>query len=563
MSMQDYNSLKKEAKKSYLKGNYDVALNILLQLKKSKPHDIEVLNDIGIVLLAMGKTNESLDFFLSAHKIDPANENTQKNIEAISHHKILSDDQIERINHLHRLSSTKKQQILNDHKRILCEAIDLQKKGNLYKAWNLCESIINDNPENREALHIGAKILQQIGDNQNAYTLARYSLKERPYPQYYHTFADIAWSLGKKEESDHHRKKANILKKIQLTAMKAVDAAKSMQYGTLSVNEFEKLLIESKDNLNIPGWNNISFYILSHALMARENYVNTYNTRLKAELDSRGWSKKMQLYQYWFNSVNFLRKVENAEISIVMISYRLHENTFQCLKELRKQLNGSGEIIFVNNGCLDKEFNLLMPYIDTYINLNGNSGVCISRNIGALFSHSPVLLFIEDDGIPDQNLVRAHLDVYKKYDAVIARGVYLCRKSTSPNHYYLGPRLQTAMCNKEGNCSILSDVFYRVDGWSDYLFYGSEGRELGFRLVKNGYGHEKHLYTPDAVLYHEYIRNPSHMEEKWLKIRASWLLMHAMYPEEYEDYLQQWSHIRQGIVKVEPVIKKRAMHFST
>ncbi|MFW6249379.1 MAG: glycosyltransferase [Bacteroidota bacterium] len=549
--------MKKQHTEYNSQGNPHIALKKLFLLKKQAPNNPEIPNDIGTLLYSIDKKEESLDFFLSALKIDPNHQDARKNLQKIAQDQSISSNLRKRIDKACVLKNNSHQKVANE-KTVLSMAIDLQEKGNIHKAWSLINSIIRTNPENRDALHVGAKILHELGDNQNAYILAKNSVSERPHPPYFHTLADISMSLKKAEEAIYHRKRALLLEKIQAAAEQAVLTANRLKNGQLSLQEIEHIAHDAEKSLDKPGWNNISFYLHSHVLMYKR-LVNT-NTNIKpleSALESKGWSNKKGLYQYWFDRLDFQREVQNSKISIVIISYRLHENTMLCLKELRKQLKNSGEIIFVNNGCEDNEFASLLPYIDIYIKLKRNAGVCISRNIGAAISKSPILMFIEDDGIPDSGLINAHLSVYDKYDAVAVRGVYLCRKSATPSHYYLGPKLQPSMINKEGNSSFLSKPFFEINGWSDYLFYGSEGREISFRLIKKGYDCSKQLYTPDAILYHEHLRNHAHMEEKWLKLRASWILMYAMYPDEYADYLHKWSQIKQGIIEVEPMIKKQ------
>ncbi len=82
-------------------------------------------------------------------------------------------------------------------------AEDMYNKGNLQAAADLCFKAINVDPQFNEALHMGAVLLHQIGDFENAYHLARNSTGGKPVtgkPQfmYYQVLADIAQSMGKK-----------------------------------------------------------------------------------------------------------------------------------------------------------------------------------------------------------------------------------------------------------------------------------------------------------------------------------------------------------------------------
>ena len=62
-------------------------------------------------------------------------------------------------------------------------------------------------------------------------------------------------------------------------------------------------------------------------------------------------------------------------------------------KFLKNSVINNYELIFVNNGADKNEFNVLDPFIDTYIQLNKNSGAYLARNIGASFCKCPNSFF--------------------------------------------------------------------------------------------------------------------------------------------------------------------------
>ncbi len=345
------------------------------------------------------------------------------------------------------------------------------------------------------------------------------------------------------------------MNKLHGHAQDAIGIVKQLNDGQIDRSGIEKIITDSANALNQPGWNIIAYYLLSHALLARGKvmYYNHLHA-LDSALESKSWLNKRPLYHYWFDHVNIRKSKQKPRASILVISYRLHPKTQDCLKKLQEQVSEWGEIIFVNNGAPDREFETLMPFIDTYVKLKGNAGASLPRNMGAVFSSAPLLMFIEDDGIPKPGLVKAHMRVYDHYKAVTVRGVYLADKPPFPAHYNLGNILKPAMSNQEGNSSFLSEPFFQVGGWGDDLFFGSEGRELGFRLVKSGYGYEQHLYTPDAILRHDFFRDSKHMNKRWLQTRASWILLHAMYPGEFAEYQYQWWTIDKGLL---PIKEKR------
>lgn len=553
-------TIKKQAKEYYSKGRFQSALNMLFRLKKQHPNDPEILNDIGTILYSMGKKEESLDFFLSAIQIDPNHKDTLDNLQKVAQDKSLSNDLKLEIQNLfgRSISRPKHCEQTNDILDLLYTAEDMYKNGNLQAAVDLCFKAIKIDPNFNEALHLGAILLHQLGDSQNAYQLARNSTGGKPVtgkPQfkYYQILADIAHSLGDIDEAVFQRSRAETLKKIYDYAKYSVNIVKQLENEQKAGNkaDIDNIIDESRKTLSKPGWNIIGYHLLTHAITIKGEIKSSNQVKiLDSALKSKDWLNKRPLYHYWFDKVCTKNKKPKPRVSIVVISYRLHPKTKYCLKKLQKQVEKWGEIIFVNNGAPDEDFESLMPYIDTYVKLKGNAGASLPRNLGAVFSNAPLLMFIEDDGIPTPGLVKAHMSVYEHYKAVTVRGVYRAAKPPFPAHYSLGNQLKPAMNNQEGNSSFLSKPFFHVGGWGDDLFFGSEGRELGFRLVKSGYGYDQHLYTPDAVLCHDFFRDEKHMNKRWLQTRASWILLHTMYPTEFAEYQYKWWKISKGLLPV-------------
>jgi GT2 family glycosyltransferase len=215
---------------------------------------------------------------------------------------------------------------------------------------------------------------------------------------------------------------------------------------------------------------------------------------LRKTLAKKGWSGKEALYTPLFDSVEYLREADDPDISIIVISWRRHRDTLRNLSLLQRQRCHNFELVFVNNGAEESEFDDLKSNIDTYISLNRNTGAYLARNVGAAFAKAPILLFLEDDGIPEEKFVEAHLSAHRRDEVIAVRGVYLPKTGKPLNslafHYFLGPHSFPFHVNLEGNASYRSDCFYRVGGWDDRIHYGYGGLELFLRLRRfetNGY----------------------------------------------------------------------------
>jgi glycosyltransferase involved in cell wall biosynthesis len=235
-------------------------------------------------------------------------------------------------------------------------------------------------------------------------------------------------------------------------------------------------------------------------------------------LNKKGWQGKKELYSGCFESVTFQKDVNKPDISVIVISWRLHPDNLKNFQILEKQRDQNFELIFVDNGGKEGEFDCLKPFVDTYVRLNKNTGAYLARNVGAVFAKAPILLFLEDDGIPESNLIEAHLNLFKKYDIIACRGVYSPKTENLLNkmatHYYMGRLPYPYPSNLEGNSSYCADTFYKVAGWDDEILFGYGGWDLAVRLLNLEPDQRKQIYSPDPIIYHDFATSDEHLSSK-------------------------------------------------
>ena len=165
----------------------------------------------------------------------------------------------------------------------------------------------------------------------------------------------------------------------------------------------------------------------------------------------------------------------------------------------------------------------------------------MARNFGALFSNGEIIIFIDDDGIPEEGLIQAHLKIHKERAIHIARGVYRPKTKNGPKpwHYELGTEARPAVCLLEGNTSFRPEAFFKVGGWNDRLLVYHEGLELSYRYFRAGYEQEKLIYFPDAVLRHDYVKPPAGQNRKNRLLKTSHYLIHAIH-DDIDAVLNSW-----------------------
>ncbi|MGS2744307.1 glycosyltransferase [Halomonas sp. LS-001] len=190
----------------------------------------------------------------------------------------------------------------------------------------------------------------------------------------------------------------------------------------------------------------------------------------------------------------------------IIVIHNGSQDVFNCIDTLLSQKEGQSlEVIIVDNGhneqleeCLKKRSIL---YIHCPINFLPSEG----RNVGAAFSRAPLLLFIDDDGLPCEDYISQAILAMSNTSVMGVRGRVLSRSkdgAVSP-HYDLGEKPRgEASFNLEGNMVIRRHIFRAVGGF-DPLMFGHEGHELAERCRRLK-PHAQINYWPGLVLKHDF-----------------------------------------------------------
>ena len=264
-------------------------------------------------------------------------------------------------------------------------------------------------------------------------------------------------------------------------------------------------------------------------------------------LNKLGWADNAGFYLPVIDTVSNNRRVSNPRVSVIVVSWRYNEGVSQALASLNCQKPFPYEVIFVNNGGAEEEFSSLMPFIDTYIRLTENTGAYLSRNIGALFSNAPILLFLDDDALAEVNLLQAHAGAYERYDVIAVRGVVSPRTANELNslagHYYLGEAPFPIYADIEGNTSYDAESFFKAGGWDAEIRFGGGGVDLSRRLLEIEPDLRKQIYLPEAVIYHDYAQDEAHLKQKHEKQGKSRERLRQKHPD-YDVFLSVWEPLK-------------------
>jgi GT2 family glycosyltransferase len=292
------------------------------------------------------------------------------------------------------------------------------------------------------------------------------------------------------------------------------------------------------------------------------------STPFSSQLQEKKWDFKRDIYAPVFESVTYLEKVSRPSIAIIVISWRFIPDLEKNLATLRNLEPGDFEVILVDNGSPPGDMQSVMNYINTCVRLNRNTGAYLARNLGALFASAPILLFLDDDAIPHENLLSAHIHAHRVYNVCAVQGAVLPKTNNPLNAipvcYYLGDKPFPVYSDIEGNSSYHADVFYRLGGWDDGIVFGGGGIDLAIRIANAGHRHTTQIYFPYAVIYHDHATHKKHKRQKLNKQLQSRVYLRSKHPHWY-DWLDSWKdsfgkeekmQINTGVMPVPAHIKK-------
>lgn len=206
------------------------------------------------------------------------------------------------------------------------------------------------------------------------------------------------------------------------------------------------------------------------------------------------------------------------ELSVVVPTFNRLDRLKQVIKALEAQTYPRElfEVVVVSDGSTDGT-NEFLQTIETPLNLRpvfqDNQGVAVVRNRGIAEAIAPLVLFVDDDIVPDPCLLEEHVQIHRERDNVVVIGPML-----TPSDFAMLPwvRWEQAQLMKQydamtsgkwdptarqfytGNASLkLEDV--RAAGGFDPSFRRAEDVELAYRLKDLGL---RFVYHPGAVGYH-------------------------------------------------------------
>lgn len=211
------------------------------------------------------------------------------------------------------------------------------------------------------------------------------------------------------------------------------------------------------------------------------------------------------------------------------------------------------EVTFVLDGCSDntrqalESLDLRRPL--RIVEACG-AGAAAARNRGAEASVGEILLFMDDDVVPQVGLLDAHLRAHRSHKRLVAVGPYPYGpdKSVNPLDFMIRDWWQGRFAEMSdrrhvftyedcvtGNLSLPRADFEAVGGFDEcFEKDGREDYELGARLLKYGM---RMKYAGDALAYHYPTNRPRSSLRKWYTFGRADIKMARKHPDLFDSLL--------------------------
>ncbi len=106
-------------------------------------------------------------------------------------------------------------------------------------------------------------------------------------------------------------------------------------------------------------------------------------------------------------------------ISFIIPVYNVEKYVAQCITSCLTQdvSLADYELIIVNDGSTDRSLDVIMPFVDKYLNIvvinQSNQGLSVARNVGAKYAKGEYIWFIDSDDWVENNCLTRMLKVLK------------------------------------------------------------------------------------------------------------------------------------------------------
>ena len=191
-------------------------------------------------------------------------------------------------------------------------------------------------------------------------------------------------------------------------------------------------------------------------------------------------------------------------VSVVIATYNRRQLLGEALRALGRQSvpPSSFEVVVVDDGSQDGTAEwlamLTLPF-DHHVLRQTNQGPSAARNAGIRISRGDIIVLLDDDFVPDRDLLREHLRIHDSEEGVVVMGPALSlphyrqpwiawQQATLERAYDAMSRGDLEPSFRQfwsGNCSVERKEVLAAGGFDPSLRF-NEDVELGYRLMSRG-----------------------------------------------------------------------------
>jgi glycosyltransferase involved in cell wall biosynthesis len=222
--------------------------------------------------------------------------------------------------------------------------------------------------------------------------------------------------------------------------------------------------------------------------------------------------------------------MQAPKISVIICSYNRQDYIIQAIDSLYNQSASRSdfEVIVVDNNSKDNTAAVVREYIDAHPDLNiqfmnePEQGASWARNTGAKVAKSPLLVFMDDDAVAENDFLKNILDFFDRHPGAGGLGGRIIPRYIPEKPKWLSHHVASLVGNfdyskdvkvfddgrypLESNMVVRKEDFELINGFNTSLpgvkgtlRIGGEGKDFFYRLMAHG---KKIWYDPSVIVHH-------------------------------------------------------------
>lgn len=243
-------------------------------------------------------------------------------------------------------------------------------------------------------------------------------------------------------------------------------------------------------------------------------------------------------------------------LSVVIPTYKRHEVLFKTAEQILKQSKDFKELIIVDQfGRPDEGLNLLHKQDKQkkirYFNLH-KTGISVSKNFGLSKATGDIVLFIDDDIVPEKDLIKNHLLCYRDPQVIGVAG-RIDEPWAAETDTQLTGRVDRSLARfiknfaktplqevdfaSGANMSFRREAINKIGGFDENFNKGIGFEELDLSLRLKRVVKKRIIYQPKAGVFHlHFINGGTRLADK----SQYWYLFYRNYGVLYRNNGQLW-----------------------